>query len=66
MPPSHRTATEAASEHGIEHRDCDAYQYAQHHGAADGAVRVLRLVFAEADRHIAARAVADHDGETED
>ena len=31
----------------------------------DGAVRVLRLVFAEADRHIAARAVADHDGETE-
>ena len=52
-------------EHGIEHRDCDAYQYAQRHGAADGAVRVLRLVFAEADRHIAARAVADHDGETE-
>ena len=52
-------------EHGIEHRGCDAHQHAQRHGAADGAVCVLRLIPAEADRHIAARAVADHDGKTE-
>ena len=52
-------------EHRVESRHEHANQHAQRHSAANGAVRIFLPVFAEADRHVAARAVADHHSQTQ-